>query len=178
MYQKNFNISRDWGFWEVMCLLIIWGRGETVFQLMKARALFSAGLLCAKQGEPAVQWQGRTGGTQVAAAAACGIPRGSVGCDVPSCVLSVLSCVQFCLWDLSDGTGSPTHQTLVPEESPFQKWHLPALLVCPWHCLRPGAWAEAVPCSAGISWQCLSAIPGSSTFLLIRKNNGGGAVLV
>lgn len=34
-----------------------------------------------------MQWQGRTGGTQVAAA--CGIFRGSVGCDVLSCVLNV-----------------------------------------------------------------------------------------
>lgn len=123
---------------------------------MKARALFSAGLLCAKQGKPEVQWKGRTGDRQVTAAYR--IFRRNVCYDVPFWVLSgfwwqhTVLHSQFCLWDLSDGTGSLTHQTHMPEESPFQKMVcFSALLACPWHyCQRPGPWAEAVPCSPGM----------------------------
>lgn len=117
---------------------------------MKARALFSAELLCAKQGKPEGQWMGRTGGRQVPAA--WGVF--SVCCDVPSCMLSVSGgstqhLRQFCLWDLSGGTGSPMSLRSHLSKS------LPTLFVCPWHyCQRP------VPCHSvdACSWQCLSAI--------------------
>lgn len=146
---------------------------------MKARALFSAGLLCAKQGKPEVQWKGRTGDRQVTAAYR--IFRRNVCYDVPFWVLSVsggstqcfIASFAFGTWVMAQVLSHTKPTCLRSHLS--KRWCVS--LLC-WHApdtTARGQDPEQRQCLALLG--CLQlTVPfshsGSSTFLLIRKKTG------